>query len=378
MKGGASTISVALAGAVGPLTLSPSFNVPAKGITAIFGPSGCGKTTLLRCLAGLHRARGNVSVGTEIWQDDDTQIFLQPYQRQVGYVFQEASLFTHLSVRENLYYGARRSSRSGRPARINPDLIIDLLALRPLIDRVTTTLSGGERQRVAVGRALLAEPRLLLMDEPLSALDRMTRDEVLPYFEMLHEVLALPILYVSHDIAEIERLADTLILMHEGRVLAAGPIGELQMDPALPLLGRPEASVVLEGRVTAHDAPFALTELSVPGGTLLAPGLHGAVGDVRRLRIAAADVSLSLRQPVGTTILNCLPACVISVAGDATAPQASLILALGPAGEGVRIAARITRKSLVTLDLQPGREVFAQLKSVALMPSRAAGRPAQV
>jgi len=374
MKQDVRPIDVALSGQLGSFALDAAFNVPTHGVTALFGPSGCGKTTVLRCLAGLQRLSGRVVIGGDVWQDSDAGIFLPPHRRHIGYVFQEASLFSHLSVRDNLLYGAKRVKKAGSPDAGGPtfDDVIDLLGIGTLLERATTTLSGGERQRVAVGRALLSAPRVLLMDEPLSALDRMTKDEILPYFERLHEQLSLPILYISHDLSEIERLADTLVLMRKGRVIASGPLGELQTDAALPLLSAPEATVVLEGRVAAIDERYALTELTVPGARLIVPGRHGAVGDRRRLSIAASDVSLALSLPTDSTILNSLPARILAIEGDTGAPQVSVILALGADGADSRIAARITRKSLEHLRLRAGDTVFAQIKSVALVAARAA------
>ncbi len=370
MRDGA--ISITLKGSVGAFTLDVGFDVPASGITALFGPSGCGKTSILRCVAGLQMLPGTISVGDDIWQDTSSGTFLPAHERHVGYVFQEASLFPHLSVRDNLLYGARRVKAP--TAHEGPSLedIVHLLGIRPLLERASTTLSGGERQRVAVGRAILSQPRVLLMDEPLSALDRITKDEILPYFEMLHEKLRLPILYVSHDMAEIERLADTLVLVNGGRALAVGPLLELQTDPRLPLLSSSEASVVLDGAVRRFDKDFALTELEVVGGSLIVPGLHGEPGDKRRLRIAASDVSLARTRPTDSTIVNCLAVRIVDIQVRQDHPHVTAILALGANGEGARIAARITRRSLVGLGLGPGQVVFAQIKSVALIASRAA------
>ena len=366
---GAPSIALALAGRLGSFELDVTFEAPVTGITALFGPSGCGKTTILRCIAGLQNIPGRIVIGDEAWQDTRNLTFLPPHERDVGYVFQEASLFPHLSVKDNLLYGARRV-RKAVAQPIELDDIAALLGIGHLLDRSTLALSGGERQRVAVGRALLAAPRVLLMDEPLSALDRMTKDEILPYFERLHEQLSLPIVYVSHDLTEVERLADTLVLMREGRVLASGPLHALQTDPSLPLLSMPDATVVLEGRVAHIDNEFALTELAVAGGRLVVPGRHGATGQTRRLRIAASDVSLARSAPRDSTILNCLPARIVSIDGDPAAPQANVIIALGAQGEGERIAARITRKSLTTLSLAPGLSLYAQIKSVALIAAR--------
>ncbi len=366
---GQRSISVEIAGKLGQFALQTAFTAPPAGITALFGPSGCGKTTVLRCIAGLQRIPGRIEVNGVCWQDSSAGIFTPPHERHVGFVFQEASLFPHLSVRNNLLYGARRV----RDAEANPaslDDIVALLGISHLLDRSPVTLSGGERQRVAVGRALLASPRVLLMDEPLSALDQATRDEILPYFERLHEQLALPVLYVSHDLAEVERLADTLVLMREGAVIAAGPIRQLQTDASLPLLSMPHATVVLKASVARVDDPFALTEFSIAGGRLIVPGKHGAIGDIRRLRISASDVSLSKSAPTDSTILNCLPARIVSIDAVEAQPQANIILALGDGGGGERIVARITRKSLANLGLAPGMNVFAQIKSVALVAAR--------
>ncbi len=372
MTPGSGAIRAAFAGALGGFCLDAAFDAPMRGITALFGPSGCGKTTILRCMAGLQRLAGHLSVGGEVWQDDASGIFRRPHERPVGYVFQEASLFPHLSVRDNLLFGARRAARNGGALVIGEEAIVGLLGIGHLLGRAPGALSGGERQRVAIGRALLSQPRLLLMDEPLSALDRMTKEEILPYLEALHAHLSIPILYVSHDIGEIERLADRLVLVEAGRVLAAGPLADLQADPALPLLRAREAAVMLEGRIAGFDDIYELTSFTVPGGALVVPGIQGAVGDIRRLRISASDVSFTLSRPVGTTILNCLPARILSeTARDGTA-QITVLAALGEDGAGARIAARITRKSHETLALSPGKAVFAQIKGVALLASGSA------
>ncbi len=365
----APSLSVSLQGSLGQFRLDAGFKAPAAGITALFGPSGCGKTTVLRCIAGLQRIPGRIEVNGECWQDTGGDRFLPAYQRHVGYVFQEASLFQHLSVKDNLLYGARRAKSE---TAVSFDEITSLLGIAHLLDRSPRALSGGERQRVAVGRALLAAPRVLLMDEPLSALDRVTKDEILPYFERLHEELALPIVYVSHDLAEVERLADTLVLMQAGRVIASGPLQDLQTDPALPLLSLPEATVVVEACVRGFDLAFRLTELDVNGGRIIVPGLHGAIGDKRRLRISASDISLAKSAATESTILNSLPVRIVAIEGAQTAAQANAILALGADGTGDRIVARVTRKSLTTLGLTAGMMVFAQIKSVALVATGAA------
>jgi molybdate transport system ATP-binding protein len=367
-----SAIAAHFIGTLGSFDLDVALNAPMHGVTALFGPSGCGKTTILRCMAGLQRLPGHLTVGGETWQDDAKGIFRAPHERPIGYVFQEASLFPHLSVRANLLFGQRRAAKAGVLEEIKLDDVVGLLGIGALLDRAPSHLSGGERQRVAVGRALLTQPRLLLMDEPLSALDSMTKDEILPYFEALHENLSLPIIYVSHDIAEVERLADTLILLERGRVLASGPLTEIEADPALPLVQAPEAAVTLDGTVASIDDAYALTTFAVPGGSVIVPGRQGNVGTHRRLRIKASDVSFVRNRPVDTTILNCLPVQILSVdRQDESAVQMNIVASLGPDTLGARIVARVTRKSQEAMGLAPGLRIFAQIKSVALVASGA-------
>lgn len=359
----APTIEVAFTGRHGSFALDVAFTAPGRGVTAIFGPSGCGKTTVLRCIAGLTRLAGSCRVAGETWQDAAT--FRPPHRRPVGYVFQEASLFPHLSVRANLLYGVR--GRMPADAAIRFDDVVDLLGLSPLLSRAPHNLSGGERQRVAIGRALLSQPRLLLMDEPLSALDRDTKDEILPFLERLHLALSLPVLYVTHDMREVERLADHLVLMRAGRVLAAGPLAALQSDPALPLATARDAAVGLDAVVTAVDAAYGLATLAVAGGTFIVPaGAGTAMGERRRLRIAAGDVSLAREPPGPSTILNVLETRILTAqtGGD----EVTAVLGLGRDGAGARILARVTRRSFERLGLAEGMAVYAQIKSVALAP----------
>src|SRR5262245_39878689 len=282
MNESAATISAWYAGVLGRFKLDVAFEVPMRGITALFGPSGCGKTTILRCIAGLNRLPGRFVVGGDCWQDHATGIFREPYQRPVGYVFQEASLFAHLSVRQNLLYGHRRARKAGAAEEIRLDDVVDLLGIAPLLERATPALSGGERQRVALGRALLSQPRLLLMDEPLSALDRMTKEEIFPYFEALHASLSLPVFYVSHDIGEIERLADHMVLLDLGRVVAAGPLNELLSDSRLPIARGRDAGTVFEAQVGSFDPQDCLSALKIDGATLLVPGRIAEPGARRR------------------------------------------------------------------------------------------------
>lgn len=359
-------ISVAVAGIIGKFELDAAFNVPMQGITALYGPSGSGKTTILRCIAGLQRLPGRVIVGGEVWQDTSTATFLPTHRRNLGYVFQEASLFAHLSVRKNLLYGAARAMP---PVAGEPDFnsIVELLGITHLLDRSVSKLSGGERQRVAVSRALLSAPEILLMDEPLSALDRDVKEEILPFFAALHEKFAIPILYVSHDMAEIERLADRIVLVEAGRVAANGALSDMQVNPNLPFLSRRDAAVTLDGLINEFDEAYGLTSFAVAGGKLIVPGGHGGIGTVRRLRIAASDVSFALSKAADTTILNCLAARIATIDGRPGGPQLSVVAALGPDGTGCRIAARITRKSRDALSLEAGSPVFVQIKSVALV-----------
>lgn len=363
-----SVIDAAFRGTVGGFALDAAFTVPAKGVTGLFGPSGGGKTTILRCVAGLARLSGRLAVNGEIWQDDDAGVFIKPHRRPIGYVFQEANLFPHLSVRENLLYGAKRASKSGAPAYFNFDDVVALLGLAALVGRAPAALSGGERQRVAVGRALMSQPRLLLLDEPLSALDRQSKDEILPYLESLHDALSIPSFYVSHDMSELERLADTLVLLDRGRVVARGPLAALQADPALPLMGAPEASVTLAGRIRHVDEAYGLAHLDVPGATLIVPARHASPGEERRLRIKASDVSFARARPAETSILNCLPAKIRSLnAQDGDHAHVNILAALGEDGAGAQIVGRVTRKSQEMLALREGDAVYAQIKSIALM-----------
>ena len=364
-------IAARFAGTLGDFGLDLAFEVPMQGFTALFGPSGCGKTTTLRCIAGLHRLTGRLQVAADVWQDDHAGIFRKPHERPIGYVFQEANLFAHLSVRDNLKFGHRRALRSGAREHIRLPEVVDLLGITHLLDRAPANLSGGERQRVAVGRALLSQPKLLLMDEPLSALDQQTKADILPYFEALHEHLSIPILYVSHDMEEVERLADTMVLMERGRVLATGSLSDLETSPGLPLTRAPNASVTIDAQIAAIDGSFGLTTFSVKGGSIIVPGHAGSPGAKRRLRIRASDVSFVRTPAADSTILNCLPIRIVLVdRHDEDGVQMNVVASLGAAGDGARIIARITRKSQESLALWPGTTAFAQIKSVAVAAFR--------
>lgn len=362
MTDAAAILALDVRGAVGAFALNVSFTAPMHGITALFGPSGCGKTTVLRLVAGLDRLGGRLTVGGETWQDEVRGVFVAPHRRPVGYVFQEASLFPHLSVRGNLEFGHKRAGPAGE---VRFDDVVSLLAMAPLLDRMPARLSGGERQRVAVGRALLSQPRVLLMDEPMAALDRDAKDEILPFLEKLHDSLAIPVLYVSHDIEEVERLADHLVLLRKGRVLASGPLHDVLVNTDLPISRRRGAAAMLDARVTAIDPSDGVSILAVRGGTFLVSSPAGPVGTEHRLRITALDVSLATGRPSQTTILNVLPAVVREVR-DVDAASANIVLSLGDIPGGDEILARVSRRSVAALDLRAGKAVFAQVKGVSL------------
>jgi molybdate transport system ATP-binding protein len=345
-------------------TLDVDLQLPGQGVTALFGPSGCGKTTLLRALAGLDRAAGRVALGGAVWQDDAQRRFVPPHQRPLGYVIQEAALFPHLSVQANLDYGRRRAGAAAQAFAL--DAVVDLLGIGALMDRRPATLSGGERQRVAIARALATAPRLLLMDEPLAALDAPRKAEILPYLERLHRTLALPIVYVTHAMDEVARLADHLVLLDAGRVRAAGPLASLLAQPDLPLARQDDAGVVITARVDRHDPAYGLSRIAFDGGTLWVGETTAAPGDAVRARVLARDVSVARQAPQESSVLNVLPVVLDSVQADHS--TALLRLRLGtPGATPTWLLARITRRSADTLALQPGDALFAQIKGVALM-----------
>ena len=353
-------IEAHFSGQQGSFRLDAAFTAPESGVTALFGPSGCGKTTVLRCVAGLIRFdKGKLIVNGETWQSD--RKFVPTHRRALGYVFQEASLFPHLSVRKNLEFGLKRARR--RSHTIAFDDVVDLLGVGQLFDRPTAHLSGGERQRVAIGRALLSQPQLLLMDEPLSALDRLSREEILPYLERLHDELEIPVCYVSHVPDEVARLADYVVLLSEGRVVAAGGLRETMARLDLPTAFTEDAGVVIEAVVADHDETYRLTRLDFPGGSVVVARRQESLGRRLRFRVHARDVSLALARAEGTSIVNLLPATVVEVA-DADTPAHVLVRL--DAG-GTPLIARITRYSLDHLNVAPGKSMWAQIKAVALL-----------
>jgi molybdate transport system ATP-binding protein len=361
MKPAESGIAASFRRAFTGFSLDVSLAAPGRGVTAIFGPSGSGKTSLLRCIAGLERAgSGYLSVNGEVWQDDAARVFLPVHQRPLGYVFQEASLFSHLDVRRNLDFGLRRVPAAQR--RVSLDQAIELLGLQALMQRMPGTLSGGERQRVAIARALATSPRLLLMDEPLASLDIARKAEILPYLERLHDELDMPVLYVSHAPDEVARLADHLVLLDAGRVTASGPTRELMTRLDLPLAHGDAAAAVIEAVISAVEPEWHMSHAEFSGGSisLLNPSL--AVGQRVRVRIQARDVSLTLERQTGTSVQNIFAATVTALSADSPGQ-----VMVGLDAGGSALLARITQKSAEALQLRPGSRVFAQVKGVAVL-----------
>lgn len=343
-------------------TLDVDLDLPGHGVTALFGHSGSGKTTLLRAIAGLERVPGGyLAVNGHVWQDDEQGIFLPTHQRPLGYVFQEASLFAHLNVRRNLEYGLKRVPEQQR--RVSLDKVIELLGIGHLQERMPHALSGGERQRVGIARALAVSPQLMLMDEPLAALDMKRKGEILPYLERLHDELEIPVLYVSHSPDEVARLADHLVLMENGQVRASGALTETLARLDLPIRLDDDAGVVLEGLVTELDADWHLARVSFASGKLWVRDSGVPLNHRVRIRILARDVSLALAPHDVTSILNVLPA-VVTQLGDDTHPALTLVrLDVG----GTPLLARLTRRSATVLGLHPGQAIWAQIKTVALI-----------
>ncbi|CRL97747.1 MULTISPECIES: molybdenum ABC transporter ATP-binding protein [unclassified Pseudomonas] len=344
--------------------LEVDLHLPGRGVTALYGHSGSGKTTCLRCIAGLERAEdGFIQINDEVWQDSRNGVFVPPHKRAVGYVFQEASLFAHLSVRANLEFGLKRIPRQQR--RVDMAQATQLLAIGHLLDRNPQHLSGGERQRIGIARALLTSPKLLLMDEPLAALDSQRKGEILPYLERLHDELDIPVLYVSHAQDEVARLADHIVLLSDGKALASGPIGETLARLDLPLARGDDAGVVINGTVSAYDEHYQLLTLQLPDSALHMRVAHAplAVGKALRIKVQARDVSLSLQAEEHSSILNRLP---VTVTQEVPADNSAHVLVRLNAG-GTPLLARITRFSRDQLQLHPGQTLWAQIKAVAVL-----------
>ncbi len=331
------------------------------GLTALFGRSGSGKTTLINLLAGLEEpASGHISINGQVLFDSAVGINLPPEKRGIGYVFQDARLFPHLNVERNLTYGMKLAPPSRR--RHNLKDIVSLLELAPLLKRRPATLSGGEKQRVAIGRALLSGPGMLLMDEPLASLDVMHKAEILPFIERLRDEAGIPIVYVSHSIDEVVRLADTMVVMNGGELAASGSVEDIMARLDLrPLTGRYEAGAVISATIKKHDLTYSLSELEFPAGSLFVPRAEAQPGEKVRLRIRARDVSLALERPRMTSVLNVFSGTVSEIETGGPESQADVLIDIG-----VPIIARITRRSIADLGLKPGQKVFAMVKAAAI------------
>jgi len=357
-------IEVAVEKRLGDFQLDARFSAPADGIVALYGRSGSGKTTLINAIAGLVRPdRGRIVIAGETLYSSAEGIDLPPRRRRVGYVFQEGRLFPHFSVRRNLIYGAGNGAGA-----IKFDQIVALLGIGALLERRPGDLSGGEKQRVAIGRALLSQPRLLLMDEPLAALDEARKAEILPFIERLHAELKIPIVYVSHDMDENMRLADTLVLMDAGQVAAVGPVEELTSRLDLqPLTGRYDAGAVIRATVAGHDLNFGLSELAFAGGRLRVSHVGLPLGTAVRARIRANDVALANTRPEQISIRNILPARIVELAADReNANVVDVRLRVGTPEKGTMLWSRITLRASRELALGVEKPVFALIKAVAL------------
>jgi len=366
------SLSVRIAHRFPGFALDVAFDVPA-GVTVLFGRSGSGKTTIINAVAGLLRPdNGRIAVGDRVLLDTGAALAVPAHRRRIGCVFQEARLLPHLSVRGNLCYGRWfRGTRDGagvgggRAPAI--DEIVEMLGLGPLLSRRPGALSGGERQRVAIGRALLSGPDLLLADEPLASLDELRKAEILPYLERLRDEVAVPILYVSHSAAEVARLATTVIALENGRVARRGPAGEVLADPMVTPLGVRGAGALLAARIVAHH-PDGLTELDAGGVALFLPAVAQPPGREIRVRVPAQDVVIARGQPRGLSALNLLPGRVESVrSGEGPGAIVSILTPAGP------VLARVTKRSVAALGLGPGAEVHAIVKSLAIAPEDVGG-----
>jgi molybdate transport system ATP-binding protein len=345
-------IEVSVKKALGDFTLDAALVAPA-GVTAVFGRSGSGKSSLINAVAGLLTPdQGRVAVDGVVLFDRRNRIDVATRRRRIGYVFQDARLFPHMTVDRNLSYGGRHDA-----ARI-----IEILGLGKLLNRMPASLSGGERQRVALGRALMCDPRILLMDEPLAALDAPRKAEILPYLARLRDETRIPILYVSHDVSEVARLATTLAIMDAGQIIALGPVGDVLADPSIvPLVGVRAAGAVIQAKVAGRLLDDGLTELAFSGGRLLLPGDFGQLGQTVRLRIPAQDVILSRTAPEGMSALNILPVVITEVS-----PGRGPGVAIGLRAGNEKLLARVTRRSAGRMGLAPGQALYAIIKATAV------------
>lgn len=345
---------------VGTFVLDVDLDLPGSGLTALFGHSGCGKTTLLRCMAGLQEARGIMRINGDEWQSESGS---RPvHQRPLAYVFQETSLFPHLSVKRNLMYGYRRIPHSER--QIAFDQAIEWLGLSHLLNRMPDKLSGGERQRVAIARALLTSPKLLLMDEPLSALDQSSKQEIMPYLEALRDNLAIPMLYVSHSTAEVARLADHIVMMDKGLVVAQGPLQHIMARTDQPFGLEEDAGVILDATLAERDERWHLCRADFSGGHLwLRADESLTIGQQIRVQVLARDISLALSEQADQSIQNILPATINEIATEVSPGTSMVRLLVGP----TPFLSRLTSRAAHSLDIAPGQQVWMQVKSVAIV-----------
>ncbi|CUH49021.1 molybdenum ABC transporter ATP-binding protein [Ruegeria atlantica] len=359
------SLSVRLQHELPDLKLDLSFDAP-PGVTVLFGRSGSGKTTIVNAVAGLVKPMAG-RVAVDGWELFDTAqgLWLPPHKRRLGYIFQEGRLFPHLTVRQNLFYGKWFAPKGAR--RESPDKVIEMLGIGHLLNRRPSGLSGGEKQRVAIGRALLASPRLILADEPLAALDDARKAEILPYFERLRDEVSVPILYVTHSAAEVARLATSVVALQQGKVVRHGPASDVLADPSVAPAGVRAVGAVLQVRVVKHHSD-GLTELDAGGSSLFLPWISLQIAEELRIRIPAQEVILSSKRPEGLSALNVLEGTVDTIrAGEG---PGAIVSVRTPAGS---VLARVTRRSVEALGLEPGKPCFAIIKTVALAPQDVGG-----
>ncbi len=354
------TLDVAIRRSVGGFALDVAFRGEGRGVTALFGPSGAGKTSIVQAIAGLQRPdKGRIAIDGDALFDSETGRNVPARRRRVGYVFQESRLFPHLSVRSNLLFGARRR---GAASTAPFGAVVALLGIGKLLERKPRDLSGGERQRTALGRALLSDPRLLLLDEPLASLDQARRAEILPYLERLRDEAGIPMLYVSHSIDEVTRLADEMVVIDQGRVVAQGSVFDITARPELfPLTGRFDAGAVLDARIDRHEPADRMTALGFDRGLLWVPAIDRPAGAPVRVRVRARDVMLALDEPQRISANNIVTATVAGIHPEADG-SVDVLLTCG----ATRIISRITQRSLARLELKPGMTVYAVIKSVTI------------
>ena len=342
--------------------LNVDLDLPSNGITVLFGASGSGKTSLLRCVAGLERpTHALVRIGQDLWQDDSRHLFVPTWERNLGFVFQEASLFEHLNVQKNLTFGLKRSRTPAAPEALTRT--VELLGIGHLLHRHPASLSGGERQRVAIARALATQPRLLLLDEPLAALDLARRQEILPWLERMRDELRIPMLYVTHSADEVARLADQLVMLASGSIRAYGPVQDVLARVESRVIVGEDAGVLLRGKVAERDAHWHLSQVAFPGGYLWVRDNNIAVGQAVRIRVLARDVSITTHEVNNTSIQNHLMGQIDTIADDVHPSQALVRIRCG---ESILLA-RVTKKSISTLNLKIGDDIWAQVKSVAVI-----------